>query len=151
MTNRSHTSDNEFELHVMAHGPQSYGLALYQSRVRGRRDNGASHTKVVQIWGDPLKLVIDQVLAAIKRAGYRSTDLSRARKVPFRVSEEDGVRLGLLFLALKPLRKLTRIEAIAAQVRGMEPEELFYWFSKATGASTARHGQRALRILMAGE
>lgn len=151
MLHRSHTSDNEFELHVVPHGPQGYGLALYQSRVRGRRDDGASHTKIVQIWGDPLKLVIDQVLAAIKRGGYRSTDLSRARKAPFRLREEDGVRLGLLFLALKPLRKLARIEAIAAQIRSMEPEELFYWFSKSTGASTARHGQRALRILMAEE
>lgn len=106
---------------------------------------------MVQIWGEPLTLVIDLVLAAVKRAGCRPTDLSRTRKVPFHLREEDGVRLGLLFLALKPLRKLVRIEAIAEQVREMEPEELFYWYSKSTGAKTARHAQRALRVLFADE
>jgi hypothetical protein len=151
MTHRSGATRHQFELRVLPHGPQGYGLALYQGRVRGHNDNGASHAKVVQIWGDPLKLVMDQALTAIKRAGYRPSDLSRTRQEPFHLREEDGVRLGLLFLALKPLRKLGRIEAIAEQVRGMEPEELFYWFSKTTGTQTARHAQRALRILMAEE
>ena len=38
----------------------------------------------------------------IRRAGYRSTDLKATRRAPFRIhAEEDAVRLGLLFTALK--------------------------------------------------
>jgi len=77
--------------------------------------------------------------------------LQRGRKAPFRLSEEDGVRLGLLFLAVKPLHKLARIEAVSERIRSMEPEELYYWFSKGTSTAEGHRAQRALRILIAEE
>ena len=43
--------------------------------------------------------MLDQVLAAIRSAGYRSADLHPKRCAPFRLAEEDAVRLGLLFAA----------------------------------------------------
>jgi len=61
------------------------------------------------------------------------------------------VRLGLLFLALKPLTKVSRMEAIAAGLRGMSAEEAYYWFSKCAAREHARRAQQALRILLAGE
>jgi hypothetical protein len=143
-------TDHQFELRVVPRGEKAYGLALYESRVRPRDDNGDGHTKVVQVWGDPLRAVIDQVLAAIKHAGYRPSDLSRSRRAPFQLREEDGVRLGVLFLAVKPLRKISRITTISQELGGMESEELLYWYSKSTSARTALHAQRALRILVAG-
>ena len=145
------SADRKFELRVLPRDQRSYGLALLQSQPGRRNGRAAELVPVVRIWGDPLRVVLDQVLSVVKRAGYRSTDLSRTRTEPFRLREEDGVRLGLLFLGIKPLRRLGRVEGIAEHVREMEPEEAYYWYSKATAADTARRGQRAFRILMAQE
>ena len=38
-----------------------------------------------------------------------------------------GGGLGLLFLAVKPLRKVARMTSISEQVRGMTDEEAYYW------------------------
>ena len=89
--------------------------------------------------------------ATIRQAGYRPTDLARNRKVPFALSEEQGVRLGLLMLAVKPLRKTSRMSDVSEHVRGMTAEEAYYWFSKVTDASQGRRSQKALRILLAKE
>ncbi|MDE0357069.1 MAG: hypothetical protein OXN92_04920 [Gammaproteobacteria bacterium] len=106
---------------------------------------------VIRVWGDPLSGILDQVLAAIRRAGYRSTDLGAKRRAPFRIAEEDAVRLGLLFAALKPLRKHRRIEEVARAVASMEPEEAHYWFSKVTTGPEQGRVRRALRIMVSDE
>tara|TARA_R110002126_G_scaffold86474_19_gene208819 strand:- start:14995 stop:15462 length:468 start_codon:yes stop_codon:yes gene_type:complete len=129
-----------------------YGLALFQSRVRANQhDDEPDMERVVQVWGDPLRSVMEPVLTAVKRAGYRATDIGPKRRAPFQISEEDAVRLGLLFQAVKPLRKTSRIESISEHVRAMEHEEVLYWFSKTASQDSARRAQRALRILMAEE
>lgn len=129
-----------------------YGLALYQSSVRpGEREEDADLDRIVQLWGDPLRSVMEPVIGALKRAGYRPSDLGPKRRAPFKISEEDAVRLGLLFQAVKPLRKTSRIESISEHVREMEPEEVYYWFSKTASRGSANRAQRALRILMAEE
>lgn len=129
-----------------------YGLALYQSRVSpGQREEDADLERVVQVWGDPLRSVMEPVIGVLKRAGYRASDLGPTRRAAFTISEEDAVRLGLLFQAVKPLRKLARIDSISQRVRAMEPEEVYYWFSKTASRSSATRAQRALRILMAEE
>lgn len=141
----------DFELQVIPRGDAAYGLALYQKRPRA---NGAPDTgpaKVVQVWGDPLRCVMDQVLAALRKSKYRPSDLRRSRQAPFNLAEEEGVRLGVLFLAVKPLRKLARIEAISERVRAMEPEELYYWYSKSTAAPGGTRARKAFRILFAEE
>jgi hypothetical protein len=157
-----------YEMHVLPQGEDGYGLALYQPALRGSERRGATDegeqtssprpstpdtacTKVVQVWGTPLKAVLEPVLTTVKRAGYKATDLHRGRKAPFRLSEEDGVRLGLLFLAVKPLHKLARIEAVSERIRRREPEELYYWFSKSTSTTEGHRALRALRILIAEE
>ncbi|MCY3601003.1 MAG: hypothetical protein OXN85_13640 [Gemmatimonadetes bacterium] len=106
---------------------------------------------VIRVWGDPLAGILDQVLAAIRRAGYRSTDLGAKRRAPFRIAEEEAVRLGLLFAALKPLRKHRRIEEVARAVASMEPEEAHYWFSKVTTGPEQGRVRRALRIMVSDE
>jgi len=93
---------------------------------------------------------MDQVLGAIRRAGYRPTDLTPLRRAPFHLREEDAVRLGLLFLALKPLTKPRRVEEVAAGIAAMANEEAYYWFSKATTGAGRRH-VRALRVMLSDE
>lgn len=136
-----------FELRVVPRGEAEYGLSLFQVA----NDRHPEH--VVRVWGKPLQTVFDHVIGAVKKAGYRTTDISRRRKAPFVLDETSGVRLGLLFLSIKPLSKLSRIEAISSMIQGMGEEETYYWFSKCTNSqpATARRSQRALRILLAQE
>jgi hypothetical protein len=142
-----------FELRVVANEDRDYGLALYQRPLSDRRrhsDNG-QWRMVVQVSGAPLQSVMDQVLGTIKQAGYRPSDLSGSRRVPFALDEQLGVRLGLLFLAVKPLRKIARMCEISEHVRAMTEEEAYYWFSKTTNHEIGRRSQKAMRILLAKE
>jgi hypothetical protein len=106
---------------------------------------------VVRVYGQPLKAVLDQVLGTIKKAGYKASDLSRSQGKPFVLPESLGVRLRLLFLAVKPLREAVRMTDISEQIQAMTDEEAYYWFSKATGGGTAGRAQKAMRILLANE
>jgi len=146
-------ANRTFELRVVREDGSDYGLALHQQPPAGR-NNGSTNghwPPVVHVWGTPLQMVMDQVLAALKEAGYRSSDLSRNRHTPFKLDEKTGVRLGLLFLAIKPLRKIARMTTISDQVQAMTGEETYYWFSKATATGTARRAQKAMRMLLAEE
>jgi len=144
-------SSYDFELRVDPHGEAAYALTLFQKNPKRSGKREAEPSKVVQVWGDPLRAVIDQVLTALKRNKYKPTDLKRTRTTSFHLNEEEGVRLGLLFLAVKPLRKLSRIERIADRIRGMELEELYYWYSKSTAQHEGPRAQKAFRILIAEE
>lgn len=144
--------DHPFELRVVANPGRDYGLELYQRPPSGPRHGGDGQwRRIVQLSGPPLQSVMDQVLAALKQAGYRPADLSATRRTPFSLDEKLGVRLGLLFLAVKPLRKVSRMGEIAEHVRAMTEEEAYYWFSKATLSDAGRRAQKALRILLAKE
>ena len=127
-------ADGTFELHVQPNADSRYELALFQQPHRNSIRNGRSEEwrLVAKINGQPLRSVLDQVLAAIRKAGYKTSDLSRGREKPFILPENIGVRLGLLFLAVKPLRKTCRMGDISEQVQGMADEEAYYWFSKTT-------------------
>lgn len=143
--------DKPFELWVVPRDESDYGLALYQWPVRSNNAPPAGSQRLVELWGIQLRAVSDHVLEALRKAGYKVTDLSRARREPFRLDEETGLRLGLLFLAVKPLTKLSRVEAISAEMRSMPSEEAYYWFSKCTATSNPSRAQQALRVLLAEE
>ena len=145
--------DEAFELRVQPNGESQYGLALFQKPHRDLDRTGKVEDwqLVVRVHGQPLRAVLDQVLATIKKAGYKASDLSRGREKPFHLGESLGVRLGLLFLAVKPLRKTSRMGEISEQVQGMTDEEAYYWFSKITDSRQGRRSQKAMRILLAKE
>jgi hypothetical protein len=146
-------SSKPFELRVEPEKSHEYALALYRIPARGNHVNGSKDQwqLVARIRGTPLRSILDQFLSAIKRAGYRASDLSLGRKTPFHLDEESGVRLGLLMLAVKPLRKPSRMSDISEQVHAMAEEEAYYWFSKSTDERVGRRSQRAMRILLAKE
>jgi len=101
--------------------------------------------------GVTLRAVADQVLEALRENSYKATDLGPSRREPFALQEEWGVRLGLLFLAVKPISKVNRIEAISSGIWEMTSEELYYWYSKCTSRAKAERAQKALRLLLANE
>ena len=146
-------ADKPFELRVVPEGPSEYWLALYRMPARSRsiQSNSREWQLVARVRGTPMRAMMDQVLATIKQAGYRASDLSRSRKAPFPLAEEPGVRLGLLMLAVKPLCKTSRMTDISEQVRAMTEEEAYYWFSKSTDNHVGRRCRKAMRILLAKE
>ena len=144
------THDKSFELRIFPLEESDYGLELHQQAPRKNAAIGPYHP-VVRLWGTPFRSVLDVILETIKKNGYRATDLRRGRKDPLSLDEIGGVRLGLLFLAVKPLKKLARIEAVSRGVRDMEPEEAYYWYSKLTKVEFTRRAGKALRVLLAKE
>ncbi len=150
-----------FDLRVLpiatsAPGEPAYRLALFQRSVeppaeqRGLYEPEPPPThKIAELGGATLRAVADYVMEALRANGYRPTDLGPGRREPFRLAEETGVRLGLLFLAARPITKVERIEVIAQGIRAMTSEEAYYWYSKCTGGPAAERAQRALRVLLA--
>jgi len=137
----------EFTLHVLPSPDGHYGVEVRQ-RVNGRQ--GPQEYTVVRAWGTPFQAAVSQVLEALRRSGYRASDLHRGRKAPFVLKEEWGVRVALLLMALKPLRKTSRMERIADAIAEMSDEECYYWFSKCVKSNGPRRSQKALRTLLAG-
>jgi hypothetical protein len=147
-------SEKPFRLWVYPRSDGSYGLTLSQKRIKAPNPNNhakASWRRLVRIWGLPLKAVAEDILAALKQSGHRPGELQRERKVPFEMEEEVGVRLGLLFMMVKPLSRGDRITAIAQGVKAMPIEEAYYWFSKCSQPQLLGRSRQALRILLAGE
>jgi hypothetical protein len=141
-----------FQLEVIPRPGNRYGLALTEIVAPTRR-NGHEPARhpVVRLWGSPLQAVFDRVADAVRASGGRPSDVRRDRRAPFPLDEEAAVRLGLLFLAIKPLRKTGRIEAIRDATVTMSPEEAYYWYAKCASGTTGRRAQRAFRILLAQE
>ncbi|MDP2990591.1 MAG: ASCH domain-containing protein [Kiritimatiellota bacterium] len=154
----STVASSEFELRVLPETGNGYRLEFTQKLVEAVPDQPylyqqpAIKTRVcVEVGGDSLRAVADMVLDALRQNGYKPTDLSASRREPFHLDELTGVRLGLIFLAVKPISKANRVEAISQGVRAMTAEELYYWYSKCTGGPTAERAQKALRVLLSEE
>ena len=136
----------------------SYRLGLYQRKVEPPsvqrslyRQTPDQMERVVELGGIALRAVADQVLEALRENGYKATELTPNRREPFSLQEETGVCLGLLFLAVKPVSKVSRIEVISTGIRDMTSEELYYWYSKCTSRTKSEQAQKALRILLSNE
>ena len=135
----------EFTLHVLPTPDGHYGVEVRQ-RVNGVQ--GPQEYTVVRAWGPAFQAAASQVLEALRRSGYRAADLHRGRKAPFQLREEWGVRVAVLLMALKPLRKTSRMDRIAAAISEMSDEECYYWFSKCLKNNRQQSACRALRVLV---
>jgi len=149
----------EFELRVIPiKGGNIYHLAFTQNLVEAVPDQpflyhetSASTRVKVELGGDTLKAIADHIIDTLRQNVYKPTDLGASRREPFLLNEESGVRLGLIFLAVRKLSKTDRIEAVSHGIRAMTSEELYYWYSKCTGGLAAERAQTALRTLLAEE
>jgi hypothetical protein len=139
-----------FKLHVFENNNGCSGLALYQQSINGQV-NPNRYKLVVRVWGTPLQVVTSEVLNLIKSCGYHASSIKKGQKEPLLLDEEKGVRLGLLFLAVKPLSKLARIEEVKDAVCNMASEEVYYWFSRCVDGNERRRNRRAFRIMFSKE
>ena len=139
-------------------GEPDYRLALFQRSVEPPSEQKGLYEpepppthKIAELGGSTLRAVADHVMESLRANGYKPTELTVGRREPFSLTEESGVRLGLLFLAVRPITKVERIEVIAHGIRAMTSEEAYYWYSKCIGSPAAERAQRALRVLLAEE
>lgn len=156
--NETRIAPAEFELRVLPGNGGKYRLAFTQNLVETVPDQPVLYhfpvpkaRVVVELANDTLKAIADQIIESLRQNGYKPTDLKASRREPFLLNEETGVRLGLIFLAVRRISKSSRIEAISQGIRMMTPEELYYWYSKCTGGPVAERAQIALRTLLADE
>jgi hypothetical protein len=152
--------EHPFVLYTIPEERNGYRIALYQW-LQGSGDQSARHQDAaapapgamwsIELGGDPLRAVADHLLNALRVNDYKATDLApgSSRQEPFYLDELTGIRLALIMLAVKPLRRHERIEAIGHGVQGMGDEEAYYWFSKCTAGSDGGRGRKALRVLLA--
>lgn len=154
--------EHPFVLYTVPEANGGYRVALYQWLPHNGGDDVRSDDFSrpapgvmwgIELGGDPLRAVADHLLHALRANGYKATDLARAAgsEKPFYLDELIGLRLALILLAVKPLTRHDRIEAIGQGVQAMGDEEAYYWFSKCSAGPDAPSAQRALRILLAGE
>ena len=141
----------QFELSVFKRKRDDMGLAFSEQPSEDKGTLKKPKEKEIRIWGTPAKVMTETLLNAIKKQGYRPTALSPQRKEPFILDESVGVRLGLLFFALKPLRKVSRMEEIITGIERMSDEEAYYWYAKCSNGRKANRARKALRIFLSEE
>ena len=147
---------SEFELRVIPEADGRYKLVFVQTQIQKNqpttyRPVGTRARVEVELGSDTLHALADVIIETLRQNGYKATDLGAARRAPFLLNEASGVRLGLIFLAVRPLSKANRIEQISQGVRVMTNEELFYWYSKCTTGAASDRAQKALRVLLSDE
>lgn len=141
-----------YQLEVHPRPGRQYGLSLVEVvPPAGTARRKPELRRVVRLWGGPLQAVFDRVVEVVKSHGGRASDIRPERKAPFTLDEETAVRLGLLFLAVKPLRKTARIEAIREATAAMGTEEAYYWYSKCSSSTSGRRATKAFRVLLSQE
>jgi len=145
-----------FVLYTLPTNGNGYRVALYQWIQRYSEHDAHGQLTLapgafwgIELGGDALRAVSGHLLAALRDNKYRATDLARTHRRPFYLDEITGIRLGLVFMAVKPLSRYDRVEAIAHGIDDMSDEEAYYWFSKCSAGPQASRAQKALRILLA--
>ena len=139
MTKTSRT----FSLRILPDMDGDYSVALNET------SNESTRT-VATLDGQLLERLRPAVMMAVTTSKQPRTALSASRRKPIPLTEDAGVRLGLTALAVKPLAKPARVEAVRQGVETMTSEEALYWYANSTGPNTNR-ALKALRTLLADE
>lgn len=141
----------QFKLTVFKRKRDDMGLSFSEQSSDDKVIEKKPQQNETRVWGAPAKVMTETLLNTIKKQGYRPTALSPQRKEPFILDEAVGVRLGLFFFALKPLRKVSRMEEIITGIERMSDEEAYYWYAKCSNGRNANKSRKALRILLSGD
>ncbi|MCS7295457.1 MAG: hypothetical protein NZ761_08675 [Dehalococcoidia bacterium] len=113
----------------------------------GRRAARPRRRRVGGLVGRPLTVAEPEVRQVLGKADAQRLERDKC----VRLVDTAGARLGVLFLALRPLRRVERMVRVLEGVQRLADEEAYYWFAQCTAPSRARRARRALRVLLAGE
>lgn len=123
----------------------AFALLLEELPIENSNPRAIAHLP-----SDRTERIIERVLDAVRLSGLQRSDLSANRREPLVLREAPGVRLALTMFATGPLRKHSRVEAVAAAIERLSEEESYYWYGKCVGETGGR-SRRALRLLLAEE
>jgi hypothetical protein len=146
--------ESGYKLIVKPHDDGTFSLDLVQNPPNDSRPTKRGRsTYRSSISGWHLDSALGLIKRTLKESGYKPTDLKRSRRTPFKLDETSGVRLNILFKALKDVKKRSRSEDIIFGISDMSREEALYWHSKLEQDLTRsqQKGVKALRILLGGE
>ncbi len=143
-----------YELKVISKPKGDYRLELWEpppSDTKPQKRRKSRPLSSVQGWY--LQLSENLVRKSLRANKYKPSDLKRTRKVPFRLSEEDGIKLDLAFRTITGLRLRTRMEDILHGIQEMSREEALYWHAKVSrnNGTDATNALIALRVLLGGK
>lgn len=139
-----------FELRIEKLRDNEVALEVWQQPLNGTPAGSRQPVKVARIRGTALHAAWDHLISLLRRAGMRPALLSPSRRErATALAEEVGVRVALLAATLAPLRKLERIERIAAGLDAMSYEEACYWYAHIRSDDHGGRALRALRLLLA--
>lgn len=129
-------------------------VTVLQRQVRRRgKTTELGYEPVARATGLPLSVAAPLLAAAVRTCGTSPERLSRPAREgepPIELDEVHGARVALALLAVRPLRKLERMEGVVRGVGAMSNEEALYWFARVIKGPRARV-LRALRILLTRE
>jgi len=143
-----------FELKVIPQPSGDYKLELWEPPATDTRPaKGRKSKPISSVQGWYLGLATMNLRRALESNGYKYSDLKRTRKVPFHLSEEDGIKLDLAFRSVSGLRQRSRLEDILFGIMEMSREEALYWHAKVSrnNGTQANNALIALRVLLGGE
>jgi hypothetical protein len=110
--------------------------------------------ELVRLWGLPLHMAFSAVTELARQSGNPPSALRPGMQRPVQLDEDQGVRVSLIFLGVKPLRKPERMQSVIDGIHRMSREEASYWFARtltSESESARRRALRALRIMLAEE
>lgn len=130
--------------------PKKKGRKGKNKRIKGKKFIASANSWRVNLI-EPFIKEIMKKNSAVK--GFQQTlDGNRIQQSPSNngdmiINEEDGVRLSVLFRSICRLQKMPRIDSILANVRTMNREEAYYWYSKIFPYRKNSKGMKAFRDL----
>jgi len=143
---------HSYELRVKLEGEEML-LELYEMPPIGQQDKGRKGIKVSHVKESQLPMVQGAISRILKNNKYMYSEVKRTRKLPFKLNEEDGVRMELIFKAISSVKKRSKVEDIVLGIENMPREEAFYWHAKVTKGSetSTSNGLKAMRVLLGGD
>ncbi len=137
----------QYELRARNHGAGDNEMEVWQlsspatPQVRSPR-------RLAGLRGRNLSLVERRLLKHLRRQGVNAVGLLPGDQRRFDISEDEALRLGLLFRMLAPMRSLAYMESCVLGVEAMAKEEAAYWLGMVMYRKNPRRVLMALRILL---
>ncbi len=97
---------------------------------------------------DTRQQTVHQLVRDVLNDSGINTDFVMRGEGSVMLSESDGIRLTIAFLAMKRLQKYEKLTAVADSIARMSLEECYYWHAKCRSPSSP-NGVKALRVLLA--
>lgn len=105
--------------------------------------------RIATLRGAHFSEVSTLVESVFRESGNEAATVCTGEPASVALPEGAGVRLSIVFRAMKPVRRRDRLRAIVRGVEKMSLGECYYWHAKCRSPTTAS-GAKALRELLAG-